>query len=286
MASTSANGITLSYETAGDPANPPLLLVMGLGGQLTAWDSRFVAAVAERGFWVITYDNRDVGLSTLFDEAGTPDLPGMIAGTAKPPYFLDDMAADAAGLLDALAVDSAHIVGMSMGGMIAQAFAIAYPARVRTLTSIMSTTGDPTVGQPHPEALDVLLAPPATNRDDVIEQSVKSWRVIGSPGFDFDEEYVRSMAAVSYDRAFHPEGTGRQLAAIIGSPDRTPGLRALTMPTLVIHGEEDPLVDVSGGKATAAAVPGAVLTLIPGMAHDLPPELFDELADKIAAHAR
>jgi pimeloyl-ACP methyl ester carboxylesterase len=285
MPATTANGMTIEYETTGDPGAPPLLLIMGLGGQLTAWDPRFVAKLAARGFWVITYDNRDVGKSTWMDALGVPDMQALLTTGGSAPYLLDDMAADAAGLLEALGVAAAEIVGISMGGMIAQAFAIAYPERTRTLTSIMSTTGAPVVGQPHPDALEVLLAPPATSRDDVIEASVKSWRVIGSPGFQFDEDFIRASAGDAFDRGFHPDGTARQLAAIIASPDRTAGLGGLTMRTLVIHGEADPLVDVSGGRATADAVPGAQLRVIPGMGHDLPVELFDSLVDDLAAHA-
>lgn len=285
MPSAAANGITIEYETTGDPSAPPMLLIMGLGGQLTAWDDRFVEKLAARGFYVIRYDNRDVGKSTWFDDAGPPDVAAALTGTATPAYVLDDMAADAAGLLDHLGIDSAHIVGVSMGGMIAQAVAIAYPERTRTLTSIMSTTGDPTVGQPHPEALATLMMPVPPDRATMIEQSVTSWRTIGSPGFPFDEAEVRQRSGAAYDRGFHPYGTGRQLIAIVSSPDRTPGLTTLAVPTLVIHGADDPLVDPSGGTATAAAVPGARLKVIPGMGHDLPKELFDDIADDLAGHA-
>ena len=285
MPSAAANGITIEYDTTGDPSAPPMLLVMGLGGQLTAWDDRFVDKLAARGFHVIRYDNRDVGKSTWFDEAGPPDIAAALTGTAKPAYLLSDMAADAAGLLDALDISAAHVVGVSMGGMIAQAFAIAYPQRVLTLTSIMSTTGDPGVGQPHPEAMATLMVAPPANREAAIDQSVAGWRVIGSPGYDFDEADIRARAGAAYDRGFHPDGTGRQLIAIVSSGDRTPALRELRVPTLVIHGEADPLVDVSGGKATAAAIPNARLQLIAGMGHDMPKALFDELADAVAGHA-
>ena len=287
MASTTANGITIEYETAGDPANPALLLIMGLGAQLIAWDDDFVDELAQRGFYVVRYDNRDVGKSTWFDEAGVPDIVRAITTgeLPKPAYLLDDMADDAAGLLDALGIEQAHIVGASMGGMIAQAFAIRYPEKVLSLVSIMSTTGAPLVGQPHPAAMEMMTRPPATDRDAVIDASVEGWRVIGSPGYPLQEEKVREMAARSFDRAFHPEGFARQLLAIVASPDRTAGLGAVKAATLVIHGEADPLVDAGGGKATAAAVPGAELWLIPGMGHDLPPELFGPVADRIAANA-
>lgn len=289
MPSATANGIRIEYETAGEPSSPPLLLIMGLGGQLVAWDDGFVDELVERGFFVIRFDNRDVGLSTWFDEAGAPDILAVMSaaqqGSAPSvPYLLDDMAADAAGLLDALGVSSAHVLGVSMGGMIAQALTIRYPAKVRSLVSVMSTTGDRQVGNPHPEAMQALLVPPPADREAAIQASLSTWKVIGSPGYPFDEQRIRDSAARAFDRAFHPEGTARQLAAIIASADRTAGLRTVRCPTLVIHGEADPLVDPSGGRATAEAVPGASLWLVPGMGHDLPPALFDEIADRVADH--
>jgi pimeloyl-ACP methyl ester carboxylesterase len=271
MTTAQANGINIEFETFGQSEQPTVLLIMGLGAQMTNWDSKLCQAIADLGFYVIRYDNRDVGLSTWFDEAGAC-------------YSIGDMADDAAGLLDYLDIETAHIVGASMGGMIAQAFAIKYPKRTRTLTSIMSTTGDQTVGQPRPEAIVVLMVLPPTSRDEAIEQSVALWRTIGSPGFAFDEQMVRERAGASYDRAFHPSGTGRQLVAVMTQPDRTTELGQLLMPVLVIHGEEDPLVDVSGGRATAAAIAGSQLKLIPGMGHNLPPELFDEFASDLAKH--
>ncbi len=279
-----ANGITIAYETEGDPSAPPVLLVMGLGAQLTAWDPEFCRGLADAGFFVIRYDNRDVGKSTWFDDTGAPDLGGLLDGTWTPPYSMADLAADGAGLLDALGIDAAHVVGVSMGGMIAQTFAIAYPERTWTLTSIMSTTGDPTVGQPHPEALETLLVAPATSRDGAIDQAVTTWKVIGSPGFPFDEAAIRERAASDYDRGFHPAGTGRQMGAILTQPDRTAALGALTIPTLVIHGAADPLVDPSGGRATADAIPNARLQLIPDMGHDLPPVLFPQVVADLAEH--
>jgi pimeloyl-ACP methyl ester carboxylesterase len=285
MPSTTANGITIEYETAGDAAKLPLLLIMGLGGQLIAWDDEFVAALADRGFYVIRFDNRDVGRSTWFDEAGVPDLMAVLAGGVQLPYLVSDMADDAAGLLEGLGIGSAHVFGMSMGGMIAQALAIQHPARVRTLTSVMSTTGDPSVGAPHEEAVQALLVPAPAGRAAAIEASITSWGVIGSPGYPMHEDRIRAKAGAAYDRAFHPDGTARQLVAIVVSPDRTADLAKVESPTLVIHGESDPLVDPSGGRATAEAVPGATLWTIPGMGHDLPPELFEQIADRVAAHA-
>jgi pimeloyl-ACP methyl ester carboxylesterase len=284
MASTTANGITIEYETTGDPADPSLLMIMGLGAQLIAWEDDFVAALAARGFHVIRYDNRDVGLSTWFDEEGVPDLAAAMAGDARPVYEVEDMAHDAEGLLEALGVESAHVFGVSMGGMIAQSLAIEHPSRVRTLTSVMSTTGDLSVGAPHPDALEVLLVPPPADREEAVTTALTTWRVIGSPGFPFHEERICARAGAAYDRAFHPEGVARQLVGIVASPDRTPGLTGLEVPTLVIHGEDDCLVDPSGGKATADAVPGASLWMVPGMGHDLPPELFEQVADRVARH--
>jgi len=284
MPATTGNGITLEYETYGEPGAPPVLLIMGFGCQLTMWDPSFCRALADAGFSVICYDNRDVGLSTWFDEAGPPDLAELLAGKATPPYSMSDMAADAAGLLDGLGLSSAHIVGVSMGGMIAQTFAIEYPERTRSLVSIMSTTGDPTVGQPRPDALATLTASPPTTRDEAMDQGATTWRIIGSPGYPFDESAVRERAGAAYDRAFHPAGNARQLAAIIAQPDRTAALAQVTAPSLVIHGDADPLMDPSGGKATAAAIPGAQLELVAGMGHDLPSALIDELVTTLAHH--
>jgi pimeloyl-ACP methyl ester carboxylesterase len=285
MPSVAANGITIEYDTSGDPNRPPLLLIPGLGGQLIAWDLDFVAALVANGFFVVRFDNRDAGRSTWFDLAGMPDLGAALAGRAQPAYLLSDMANDAAGLLDALSIESAHVFGLSMGGMIAQTLAIEHPGRVRTLTSIMSTTGDRSVGQPHADVLAAMMVAPSETRQGVVESSLKSARLIGSPGFPLHEDRIAARALAAYDRAFHPSGTARQAVAILASPDRTPRLRGLTIPTLVIHGESDPLVDQSGGRATAANVPGAQLWMIPGMGHDLPPELFGDIAIRVAAHA-
>ena len=279
MTSAKANGISIEYETYGDPASPPVLLIMGLGAQMTLWDPEFCQAIADRGFYVIRFDNRDIGLSTWFDEAGTHDLSDIIAGTVTPAYSLVDMAADAAGLLDALDIPSAHIVGASMGGMIAQTFAIEHPAKARTLTSIMSTTGNLEVGQASPEALGALLGPPPATRDEAIERGVQTSKIIGSPGYPFDEARIRERAASDFDRAFHPAGMQRQVAAIVSQPDRTMDLKSVQLPTLVIHGADDPLVGLSGGQATADAVPDAELYVVPGRGHDLPLALHEEIVD-------
>jgi pimeloyl-ACP methyl ester carboxylesterase len=287
MPTAAANGVSLEYETAGEPGHPPLLLIMGLGGQLVAWDDRLVDALVQRGLFVIRFDNRDIGRSTWMDNLPVPDLQAAFTGGAfAPPYLLADLADDAAGLLDALGIDAAHVLGVSMGGMIAQSLAIRHRSRVRTLVSIMSTTGDPTVGWPHNEAVAVLLTAVEPGREAAQDSAVRAWKIIGSPGFPLHEDRVRASAGAAYDRGVNPDGLLRQMAAIIGSPDRTPDLRLLDLPTLVIHGEADLLVDPSGGRATADAIPGAQLWSVPGMGHDLPPELFDELADRVASLCR
>jgi pimeloyl-ACP methyl ester carboxylesterase len=283
MPTAHVNGIDIEYETAGDPADPPLLLVMGLGAQLIAWPEQFVKDLTARGYFTIRYDNRDVGLSTKFE--GLPDFGALFTGDGTSArYLVEDMADDAAGLLTHLGIARAHVMGVSMGGMITQALAIHHADRFWTACSIMSTTGDRSVGQPTPEAAAALLRPPATNRADAIAASLEGSRAISSPGFPFDVEVMTRRAEAAYDRSFCPDGTARQLAAILASPDRTEGLRQVQMPFLVVHGEGDPLVTVSGGKATAAAVPGSTLILIPGMGHDLPEELWGQIIDAIVAN--
>ena len=285
MPTAKANGIEIEYDEHGAAGDPPLLLIMGLSAQMTAWDDRFVELLAGHGLRVIRFDNRDIGLSTWLDDAGVPDLSGA-GGIPQPAYSLADMAADAAGLLDALGVERAHIVGASMGGMIAQTFAIAYPQRTLTLTSIFSTTGHPAVGQPHAGVAEALfLSGAPETREAAIEAGVAGSKLIGSPAYPTPDDEVRERAAAAYDRAWHPAGVARQVMAILTQPDRTEALGRLDVPTLVIHGDADPLVDPSGGRATAEAVPGAELWLIPGMAHDLPAPLHAELAGRIAAHA-
>jgi len=282
-----ANGIDIEFDEHGDPADPVVLLIMGLSAQLTMWDEEFVAELVKRGFRVIRFDNRDIGLSTWFDDAGTVDMAAALAGGGlpEPAYEIADMAEDASALLEGLGVDRAHIVGASMGGMIAQTFAIAHPDKTLTLTSIMSNTGNPSVGQPRPDVGAALFQAPPTNAKEAADAGVQATKLIGSPGFAFDEERVRRDAVAAYDRSFHPAGVARQAVAVLTQPDRTEALGALHCPTLVIHGEADPLVDISGGRATAEAVPGAELWTVPGMGHDLPRELFAEVADRITALA-
>ncbi len=279
--------IELAYETFGDTDAPPMLLIAGLATQMLGWDEQFCMQLADKGFHVIRFDNRDVGRSTHLDDAGVPNLRAMMRGRGRSaaPYTLVDMADDTAGLLDALGLESAHIVGMSMGGMIAQQLAISHPHRVRSLTSIMSTPSR-AAGQARLRAQRVLFLPPATDQEAAAERALKVYRVIGSPGYRLDEGRVADVARRSFARGNDPAGVARQYAAIVVSPDRSPGLRALTIPTLVIHGEDDPLVQVDGGRATAKTVPGARLVVVPGMGHDLPQQLWPRLVDEIVTHAR
>lgn len=282
-----SNGIELEYDTFGDSGDPALVLVMGLGAQLIDWPRDFCEALAARGFRVIRFDNRDAGLSTSLDALGAPDLLALLSGDASAaPYRLADLAADTVGLLDALGIGRAHLVGVSLGGMVVQQTAIDHPDRVLSLGSVMSTTGDPSVGQARPEAFAAMGRPPATSREEAIANSVAASRVIGSPGFPVSDEERRERAAEKYDRAYRPAGTMRQYAAILASPDRTRALRGVGVPTVVIHGEDDTLVDVSGGRATAAAVPGAELVVIPGLGHGLPEGARPQIVDALVRNAR
>jgi pimeloyl-ACP methyl ester carboxylesterase len=281
-----ANGIQIAYEAFGDPRDPTMLLIMGLGSQLLLWDADLCRLLADRGFHVVRFDNRDVGLSTKIEDGPAPDLAAALPGdTSSASYTLEDMADDAAGLLDHLQVQSAHLVGASMGGMIAQVLAIRYPDRVRSLASVMSTTGDPSVGQPRQEAMSVLFAEVPSDRAGYVEFHLDAVRAIGSPGFPLDEDRVRRTAAAVFERSFYRQGVARQLLAVIASGDRTRALSRLDVPTVVIHGREDPLIPVSGGEATARAIPGAELLVIPGMGHDLPPGVWPKLVDAIVRNA-
>lgn len=293
MPQITANGIRIEYETYGDPANPPLLLIMGLGAQLTLWPIELVEALVERGYYVIRHDNRDIGLSQKFSEHGVPNfkrvaLMRMFGLRPKLPYRLTDMAQDAAALLDELGIESAHIVGGSMGGMIAQLLAIDHAHKVRTLTSIFSTTGNRRLPPPKKAAMNALLdrAPAGATLEQVLPYGIRVSRAIGSPAYPAPEERLRANIARDYNRSFFPEGAARQLCAIIDDGDRRGRLKSVTAPTLVIHGIDDPLVPVEGGRDTAAHIPGAKLHEIAGMGHDLPLELVAEIAGKIAEHAR
>lgn len=292
MPQIEANGIALEYEDYGDKSAPPLLLVMGLGAQLTLWPFELVEALVERGFRVIRYDNRDIGLSHKMEGAKAPGmvrhiLMRRLGLNPRVPYTLADMAADGVGLLDALGIGKAHVVGASMGGMIAQHIAFSFPDRVLSLTSIMSTTGNPKLPPAQKEALAVLTKRPQSLAEGVlVEHGVKIGRTIGSPGYPADEDRLRANATRDIRRSLYPAGLPRQLAAIIADGCRRERLQGVRAPTLVIHGEADPLVPVEGGRDTAAHIPGAKLKTIPGMGHDLPLALVDEIADAIAEHAR
>jgi pimeloyl-ACP methyl ester carboxylesterase len=281
-----ANGIELCYQEMGDPDGEPLLLVMGLATQMLAWDEEFCAMLAERGYRVVRFDNRDIGRSTKLRDAGVSGRLDLLIGRrGTAPYLLRDMAADTLGLMDHLEIDSAHLVGASMGGMIAQTAAIERPERVRSLTSIMSTTGSRRVGHPSYRTFGLLLGERPREREEMVERVVKTFKVIGSPGYPFEEEHVRELAARSYDRGHSAAGVVRQLHAITASGDRTPRLRQLKLPALVIHGKNDILVNPSGGRATAKAIPGARLKLVEGMGHDLPRALWPDFVKEIAANA-
>ncbi len=279
--------VELCYQTFGTPDDEPLLLVMGLGGPMTWWDAELCQLLADRGFYVVRYDNRDTGRSSRGQGRVTrATLVRAFAGRrVRAPYSLRDMAADAFGLLDHLGLESAHVCGVSMGGMIAQTMAIERPQRVRSLTSIMSTTGKRTVGWQHPSLLPNLLGHVA-GREGYIEASFRTWKIIGSSAYPKTDEQIRQRAGETYDRGVTASGTLRQMLAVLTAPNRSAKLRALTMPALVVHGLGDRMVHVSGGRATAAAIPGAELLLIDGMGHDLPPALFETFADAIARTAK
>jgi pimeloyl-ACP methyl ester carboxylesterase len=284
----SVNGIDLCYQTLGDPGDEPLLLVMGLGAQMIAWPLELCEGLVDRGFHVIRYDNRDTGRSTWLDASAGDFMTAFTAALAgepvTAPYTLSDMAADGIALLGHLDIDAAHVVGASMGGMIAQAMAIEHPHRLRSLTSVMSTTGDLDVGLPTPEALAILTQPAPDERAAAIESSVASSKVISSPDH-FDEDLARARATAAYDRGWHPAGTARHLLAILASGSRSEALASLPVPTLVIHGDQDPLVTPSGGQRTAEVIPGAELLVLEGMGHDLPAAYLGPIIDAITAHA-
>ncbi|MFE7315993.1 alpha/beta fold hydrolase [Streptomyces sp. NPDC057555] len=283
-------GVSLAYETFGDPADPPVLLVAGFGSQMIAWHEDLCRALADRGRHVIRYDNRDCGLSTTFDDhpvdmgrfIATVSSGDLASARAMAPYTLQDMAADGLDLLTALGIARAHVVGASMGGAIAQKMALSQPSRVLTLTSMMSSTGEPAYGQSSPEAQAVLFAPKPTDREGYVAAAEREL-VWASKRYG-DPAPLRALAARSYDRAYYPAGTGRQLAAMVLDGSRADALRTLRVPTLVIHGLDDTLIAPSGGERTAELVPGARLLLLPDMGHDRPRPLWPEIVDAIQAH--
>jgi len=272
--------IEIAYECFGDENAPPVLLIMGLGGQMLGWNEGFCMELVNQGLRVIRFDNRDAGLSTHFNNAPLPDFKAALAGdTSSASYNLSDMAADTVGLLDVLGLSSSHIAGASMGGFIAQTIAIEYPERVRSLTSIMSNTGAPSVGQPDPEAMRSLFSGQSpTTREEVMEKAVTATRLVGSPAYPSDENEVRERAGLAYDRSYDQLGIIRQSVAVLTSGDRTTRLKSINVPTLVIHGSDDRMCNVSGGLATADAILNAQLEVIEGMGHNLPQELWHRVA--------
>ncbi|MBA3863536.1 MAG: alpha/beta hydrolase [Erythrobacter sp.] len=289
---TSNTGIEIFYEDHGKPENEAILLVMGLGAQLTLWPDELVDALVGDGFRVIRYDNRDIGLSQKMEGARAPSLATQVlrkkfGWPAKVPYTLTDMAHDGIGLLDALEIDTAHVVGASMGGMIAQLMAVHHGPRLRSLTSIMSTTGNGKLPQAEKHAMDALIAPLAgTDEETLVAHGLNIARNIGSPGFPFDPQQQREKVLRNVRRSVYPAGLPRQLAAIIDDGCRRSRLADVRVPTLVLHGEDDPLVKLAAGEDTAASIPGARLVTIPGWGHDIPMPLIDRIAGEIATHAR
>jgi pimeloyl-ACP methyl ester carboxylesterase len=285
-----ANGIRLCYQTFGDPSHPAMLLIMGLAVQMIVWDDDFCELLAARGFWVIRFDNRDMGKSTTFPHARTPSIVELLLAQVtrlrfRVPYTLRDMAADAVGLLDALGIAKAHVVGASMGGMIAQEMAIAFPGRVTTLTSLMSSTGDPRLPRAQGKALRALAKPTPRDRAGFVQRYVETWAVLAGDGYPYDPDRMARQGGLAYDRGINPAGAARQMLAIIASGNRKKALHGLTVPTLVIHGTLDPLVPVGAGPDTARSIPGAQLLLIDGMGHWMPREVWPRIVDAIAQHA-
>jgi pimeloyl-ACP methyl ester carboxylesterase len=279
------NGISLCYDTFGDPGDPALLLVMGLGTQMIAWHEDFCGRLVDAGFHVIRFDNRDIGRSTHLEHAPTPTIPQLLSRRPPAAYRLEDMAGDAAGLLDCLGIRQAHVVGASMGGMIAQMLAALRPERVLSLASIMSTTGARLVGQPALRVMPIFLRRPPRGREAFIDHTETLFKTIGSTGISRDDDDLRELAGAMYDRGLDPDGTSRQLAAILASGNRTKALRRITAPTVVIHGTADRLVRPSGGRATVKAIPGARLAKVEGMGHDLPRAAWDQVVGEIVANA-
>lgn len=275
--------VELCYQTFGDPEDEPLLLVMGLGGPMTWWDPELCRLLARKGFFVVRFDNRDTGRSTKVRGrvSRTTIVKAFLGMRVRPPYTMADLAGDAFALMDHLGWESAHLAGVSMGGMIVQTMAISQPARVRSLTSIMSTTGRRTVGWQHPSLFPALLGKRGIGRDAYVESSTRTWQLIGSPGFPVDDQKVRARAGETWDRGFSAQGVLRQMMAVLTQPNRTRDLRSVNVPATVVHGLADRMVHVSGGRATSSAIAGSELLLVEGMGHDLPAEMFEEFAEVI-----
>ncbi len=286
-----ANNIEINYDTFGDRKNPALLLIMGLACQMILWKDEFCQNLASKGFFVIRFDNRDIGLSSKMLDLPIPNIMRLIAALQQGehpevPYKISDMAKDAIGLLDALQIKKVHVVGVSMGGMIAQQMAIEYPNRIKTLTSMSSTTGNPRLPQAKPEAMAVLLTPPSPDKTKNIEDSVKSWRVLHGSKYPFPEQYIRERSEKVFNRNFYPAGIGRQFAAILGSGSRNRLLKDLQIPTLVIHGDADPLIPIEAGKDTANSIPEAKFLIIDGMGHTIPDEVEPQILEAIIENAK
>lgn len=281
MPTAPVNGIEIYYEQHGDPAHPALLLISGLGAQITGWDAGFLEKLSGAGFFVTAFDNRDVGLSSWLDHFGMPDAGRILTGEEASPYLLSDMARDAAELVRYLNLGPVHVVGVSMGGMIAQQFAIDHPELTTTLTSVMSTPNTNEVGQPEPEILVMMLTPRSDDFEEFMVQELDAWRRTSGPGYPINETWVRQQAAAAWERGRNPQGVMRQMAAIVQSPDRRPLLAAVTVPSLVMHGDSDPLVTYPGGEATAAALPNATFVTYPGLGHSMPEVLWDDMIAQI-----
>ena len=289
MASITANSISIEYETFGNPADRPLLLIMGLGAQLTRWPEAFCQLLAARGQYVVRFDNRDVGLSQKLDAAGVPNMAqifaqAMAGESVSAAYNLSDMASDAAGLLDALGITAAHVCGASMGGMIAQVMALEHGARVKSLTSIMSTTGNPTLPSATPAASAALMSAAGTKLEEVLARAVTVARATGGSAFPVTDAEIRQRAQADFERSFYPVGVARHMAAIAATGNRKPRLQTLVMPTLVLHGKDDPLVPLTGGIDTHEAISGSILKVFEGMGHNLPEPLWPELVLAISDH--
>jgi len=291
MPNVRANGIQIEYETFGENSSPPLLLIIGLGAQMILWEEKLCKKLADSGLYVIRFDNRDSGLSTKFDHLGVPDIREVMAARRKgeifkAAYTLNDMADDAAGLLKALGIEKANICGMSMGAAIAQTVAIRHPSRVVSLISIYGSTGNPELPLPKPEISEMFLLPIPEDKESFIQNSINRSKIFAGPGFPFDEQLHRDLASQAYDRSFYPHGVALQMAAIAAHGNRKPALASVTAPTLVIHGSDDPVVPVEGGKDTAESISGAKLMIIEGMGHDIPHVggAWLQIIDAIVAH--
>ena len=287
----SANSLQITYDSFGNPTDPAMILIMGLGTQMIHWSDQFCQLLASNKFSVIRFDNRDIGKSTWLKDYPVPSLLDFIGNSLfsrkmNAPYLLDDMADDTLALMDVLKLDKAHLVGASMGGMIAQSIALKSPGRVSSLTSIMSTTGNRSLPKAKKRVSVKLLKPGAKDIEQYVEQSLGIWKMLHGEHFTFDRERVESMIRDSRQRGFHPAGVARQLSAIIDSPDRTQGLQQLQVPSLIIHGDQDPLVPVECGIATAAAIPGATLKILEGMGHTLPIQLWPQIVEDIVKLAK